>query len=98
MEWDLNDLDTSAAACPMTPDEVDAAIIALEERMEPLQVRHRADVFGFASAWAQHHDALIAAVPPSMRPEVEQRLHRIGIRWGVAHGTRMTGQFPAFKG
>ena len=30
-----------------------------------------------------------------MRASMESRLHRMGIRWGVVGGARMTTQFPA---
>lgn len=83
--------------CLWSAEEIDAAIAELEAKMESLQARHK-DVFELASSWAAHHDAIVAATPEQLRPQVEQRLRRIGIRWGVAHGRRMTGQFPAFKG
>lgn len=66
----------------------------LESEMPQLQAR-AGDVFALASAWAERHDALVAASPPASRDEVEARLRRIGIRWGMMHGARMTGQFPA---
>lgn len=64
--------------------------------MEHIQAGH-SGLFAFASAWAERYDAIIAAAPPALRGLAERRLHRIGIRWGVAHGVRMTGQFPALK-
>lgn len=76
----------------------DAAIAArideLERELPHLQARH-AGTFAFANAWAERHDALLAAVPAEARPELARRLLRIGIRWGVAPGARMTTQFPA---
>ena len=66
----------------------------LESEMPQLQAR-AGDVFALASAWAERHDAIVAASPPASRDEVEARLRRIGIRWGMMHGARMTGQFPA---
>jgi predicted cobalt transporter CbtA len=30
-----------------------------------------------------------------MRETMRARLHRMGIRWGVVNGARMTAQFPA---
>ena len=83
--------------CLWSAEQIDAAIAELENKMESLRARHR-DVFAFANVWAQHYDAIVAAAPDHRRLGVEQRLLRIGIRWGVAHGPRMTGQFPAFKG
>ncbi|HXH01086.1 MAG TPA: hypothetical protein VNI56_02695 [Xanthomonadaceae bacterium] len=83
--------------CLWSAEEIDDAIAELEAKMESLQARHK-DVFALASSWAAHHDAIMAATPEQLRGQVEQRLHRIGIRWGVAKGARITGQFPAFKG
>jgi len=80
----------------MGPSEIDAAIGALEARMESLQSRH-SDVFALASAWAGEYDAIVAATPEQSRAGVEQRLQRIGIRWGVAKGARITGEIPAPK-
>ncbi|OHE88555.1 MAG: hypothetical protein A2579_06585 [Lysobacterales bacterium RIFOXYD1_FULL_69_11] len=75
---------------------IDAAIARLEEDMPDLQHRHRG-LFAYAAAWAERHDAILRATPPDLREATEQRLRRIGIRWGVADGVRMTGQFPALK-
>lgn len=80
----------------MTEAETDAAIAQLEGEMQDLQHRHR-DLFAFASAWAQRYDGILAAVPGDRRAAVEQRLHRIGVRWGTITGMRLTGQFPVFK-
>ena len=76
--------------------EVNAAIGMLELEMQDLQNRHR-DLFSYANAWAERYDAIIAATPQPLRGEVEKRLHRIGVRWGVATGPRMTMQFTALK-
>jgi len=80
----------------MTEVQIDAAIKQLEGEMEDLQHRHR-DLFSFANAWAQRYDAIIAGTPDSLRTSVEQRLHRVGVRWGMMTGMRLTGQFPVFK-
>lgn len=80
----------------MTQDELDRAIAELELEMPDLQHRYR-DVFAYANAWAVRHDAILAAVPAPLRASAEARLLRIGIRWGVAHGVRVTTQFPALK-
>ena len=80
----------------MSETEIDAAIRALEAEMEVLQLRHR-DMFAFANAWAERYDALVARVPDALRASVETRLHRVGVRWGMVAGVRMTGQFPAVK-
>lgn len=76
--------------------EVDIAITELETEMHDLQHRHR-DLFSYANAWAERHDAILAATPHALRASVERRLQRVGIRWGVAHGVRVTSQFPALK-
>lgn len=80
----------------MNEADVDAAIALLEQEMPHFQLRHR-DLFSYANAWAERHDAIMAATPHSMRESVQHRLHRIGVRWGVAQGVRMTMQFPALK-
>lgn len=69
-------------------------LAALESDMPGLQLR-AGNVFVLASKWAERHDAIIAATPAQSREEVEARLRRIGIRWGMMHGPRMTTQFPA---
>jgi hypothetical protein len=81
----------------MNEAEVDAAIALLEREMPDFQHRHR-DLFAYANAWAERYDAIIAATPLALRESVEKRLQRIGVRWGVAQGVRMTTQFPALKG
>jgi len=80
----------------MTLLELDTAIGQLEDEMQDLQHRHR-DLFAFASAWAQRYDAIIAGTPDELRTSVEQRLHRVGVRWGMMTGMRLTGQFPVLK-
>lgn len=80
----------------MTESEIDAAILALESQMAQLQALNPG-LFAFANVWAEHYDAIMAATPADLRAAVEQRLHRIGIRWGLAPGARMTSQFPAMK-
>lgn len=80
------------------PSGIDARLegelAALEADMPQLQARAR-NVFDLASAWAARHDAIIAATPAESLAEVEARLRRIGIRWGMMDGARMTTQFPA---
>ncbi len=80
----------------MSEPEIDIAIGELETEMEHLQQRHL-DMFAFANAWAERYDALIARFPEDKRESVEKRLHRVGVRWGMATGVRMTGQFAAVK-
>ncbi|MCY7354819.1 MAG: hypothetical protein LH470_07050 [Lysobacter sp.] len=81
----------------MTEAEIDAAIARLEGEMPDLQHRHHRDLFAFANAWAQRYDAILAGTPDNLRESVEQRLHRVGVRWGMMTGMRLTGQFPVFK-
>lgn len=75
-------------------DEVEALIAQLEQQMPGVQMRH-ADLFALANAWAERYDAVIAATPAPDRPAVEARLGRIGIRWGVMPGARVTTEFRA---
>jgi len=73
---------------------IDARVAELERELPHLQARH-VGTFAFANAWAERHDALLGQADPALRPELARRLLRIGIRWGVAPGARMTMQFPA---
>lgn len=66
----------------------------LEREMPGLQVRHP-DLFALANAWTERHDAILEACPPVLRPEVTRRLQRIGIRWGLVPGARITREFRA---
>jgi hypothetical protein len=75
-------------------DEVEALIAQLEQQMPDVQMRH-AGLFALANAWAERYDAVIAATPLPDRPAVEARLGRIGIRWGVMPGARVTTEFRA---
>lgn len=72
--------------------EVEARIHELEQQM-PHLYRHRVSVFELASAWAERYDQILAMVPSAQRPAAEARLARIGIRWGVMPGTRVTVEF-----
>lgn len=80
----------------MSEAEIDHAIGELEDQMADLQLRHR-DLFAYANAWAERHDAIMATTPETLRAATQRRLQRIGIRWGVADGTRVTTQFPALR-
>ncbi|MGO4551208.1 hypothetical protein AB4059_08900 [Lysobacter sp. 2RAF19] len=73
---------------------LEAELEALDREMPRIQSMS-GNVFALASAWAERHAAILERTPPSMRAAMEARLHRIGIRWGVVHGARMTTQFPA---
>ena len=72
--------------------EVEARINELEQDMPNLYLRHTT-VFALASAWAEPYDAIMAMVSPEKRVDVEARLARIGIRWGVMPGSRVTIEF-----
>jgi len=75
---------------------LDHAISELEGGMADLQLKHR-DLFAFANAWAERHDAVMRLAPPHLADEARARLRRIAIRWGLADGVRMTRQFPALR-
>jgi hypothetical protein len=75
--------------------ELEAELALLEEAMPLLQARHLGRMFAFANAWAERHDALLERTPAPQLPEMQSRLRRIGIRWGVMPGARITRQFPA---
>lgn len=79
---------------PTIDTRIEAELAALEAAMPQLQSRAR-NVFDLASAWAERHDAIVAGTPAESMAEVEARLRRIGIRWGMMPGARMTTQFPA---
>jgi hypothetical protein len=74
--------------------QVEALIKELEQQMPDLQMRH-GNVFALANAWAERYDAIIAATPRDMQASVEARLSRIGIRWGMMPGARVTTEFRA---
>lgn len=80
-------------ANPRSPG-LEQAIAELENEMADLQLKHR-DLFAYANAWAERHDAIMRLAPPHLREDTEARLRRIAIRWGLAEGVRMTAQFPA---
>jgi hypothetical protein len=72
----------------------DALIAQLEQQMPDLQIRH-GNVFALANAWAERYDAILAVTPRGERAGVEARLQRIGIRWGMMPGARVTTEFRA---
>lgn len=74
--------------------EAELAMLAVE--MPRLQAQ-AGNVFVLASAWAKRHDAILAATPAESLEAVKVRLTRIGIRWGMMDGVRMTAQFPALQ-
>lgn len=84
-----------ATPTPPLPQDLLDALDELEQAMPQLQLRNLGDMFALANAWAERHDALIGRTPAALRADVEARLRRIGIRWGVMPGARVTVQFPA---
>ena len=78
----------------MSMPELDALIDELERHMPELQMRN-GNVFALANAWAERYDAIIAVTPAAYQADVAARLSRIGIRWGVAPGARVTSEFRA---
>ena len=78
----------------MSMPELDGLIDELERHMPELQMRN-GNVFALANAWAERYDAIIAVTPPAYLADVAARLSRIGIRWGVAPGARVTSEFRA---
>ena len=74
--------------------ELEAELDALDREMPRMQATSPS-VFALAVQWAERHDAILERTPPSMREAMRARLHRMGIRWGVVNGARMTAQFPA---
>ena len=79
---------------PNVDARLEVALAALESDMPRLQLR-AGNLFFLASKWAERHDAIIAATPAASLDAVQARLRRIGIRWGMVNGARMTAQFPA---
>ena len=90
----MNDFAVPPGDATCTPAQVEALIKALEHQMPDLQLRH-GSVFALANAWAERYDAIIAATPRDMQASVEARLSRIGIRWGMMPGARVTTEFRA---
>ena len=76
--------------------QLEQAIAELEGGMADLQLKHR-DLFAYANAWAERHDAIMRLAPPHLLEHTAARLRRIAIRWGLAEGARMTAQFPALR-
>lgn len=76
------------------PSELAQALADIDQRMAQLHAGAH-DVFALAAAWAEQHDALLGATPTPLLPLVRARLRRIGIRWGMVSGPRVTQQHPA---
>jgi hypothetical protein len=68
---------------------LEAELTLLDRDMPHLQARYP-NMFALANAWAERHDAILRRTPASLRQEVQARLLRIGIRWGVMPGRRVT--------
>jgi hypothetical protein len=78
----------------LDPDALHAALAAFERELPGLHARHPG-TFAFANIWAERYEAILAQTPEHLKPSVERRLERIGIRWGVMPGVRVTRQFPS---
>lgn len=87
---------TTAAPTHDADTELEQAIAGLEDGMADLQLKHR-DLFAYANAWAERHDAVMRLAPPELHEATGARLRRIAIRWGLADGVRMTLQFPPLR-
>ena len=74
--------------------QIEMLIQELEQQMSDLQLRH-GDMFALANAWAERYDAIVAVTPQALQADVEARLSRIGIRWGMMPGARVTSEFRA---
>src|SRR5690606_21756275 len=59
---------------------LERAIAELERQMGALQLMHR-DLFAYANAWAERHDAVMRLAPPHLHESTHARLRRIAIRW-----------------
>lgn len=86
--------DAAAPADAANHPQIEALIDELEQEMPQLQLQH-GDVFALANAWAMRYDAIIAVTPAGTQAAVETRLSRIGIRWGMMPGARVTTEFKA---
>ena len=86
-------LHRQSGAHASTP-QVEAMMADLERQMPDLQIRNT-NVFALANAWAERHDAILAVTPAADQLEIQRRLSRIGIRWGVMPGARITREFHA---
>ncbi|MCJ0826772.1 hypothetical protein MQC88_12550 [Luteimonas sp. 50] len=81
---------------PASPAELEAMLQALDADLPRLQ-QGSGGVFRLANAWAERHDAILAQAPPALRDSIAARLERIGIRWGLVPGARVTREFPALQ-
>lgn len=80
----------------LDPDALHAWLESFERELPGLHARHPG-MFAFANVWAERYEAILAQTPDHLRPSVERRLERIGIRWGVMPGVRVTRQIPALQ-
>lgn len=86
-------MDSMVQDPPTADAHLEAQLAALESDMPNMQL-WADNMFALASLWAERHDAIVSATPPRLLGKAEARLRRIGIRWGMVAGRRMTGQFP----
>ena len=92
----MDDAGTPVGAVAL-PARIAERITELEREMDHLQLRHPG-TFAIANAWAERYDAIIAMTPRESRTGIEGRLSRIGIRWGMMPGPRVTQEFHALGG
>src|SRR5688572_9452431 len=78
----------------LDPDALHACLEAFERELPGLHARHPG-TFAIANVWAERYELILAQTPEYLRPSIERRLERIGIRWGVMPGVRVTRQFPS---
>ena len=78
----------------LEPEALHAALAALERDLPGLHARHPG-TFAFANLWAERYEAILAQTPEYLKPSIERRLERIGIRWGVMPGVRVTREMAS---
>ncbi|QSX78675.1 hypothetical protein [Agrilutibacter solisilvae] len=78
----------------LDPDALHARLEQFEQELPGLHARHPG-TFAFANIWAERYEAILAQTPEHLKPSIERRLERIGIRWGVMPGVRVTRQMPS---
>lgn len=79
---------------PLEPDALHAALEQLEHDLPGLHARHPG-TFAFANLWAERYETILAQTPEFLKPSIERRLERIGIRWGVMPGVRVTREMAS---
>jgi hypothetical protein len=91
---EARDLPAGDARADALDASLEAELDALDREMPRIQSTAK-HVFDLATQWAERHAAILQRTPHAQRDAMQARLHRMGIRWGVVPGARMTAQFPA---